>query len=435
MSPQPGWNWKLSRVLLVVTATFTSVILTLFAAPAAKAQSLQVLHNFTGGADGANPHAGVTLDHAGNIYGTAYAGGAGYGTAFKMKHEGSNWIFSPLYRFKGNPQNDGAGPDASLVIAPSGIIYGSTLSGGPYTFCQVFGGYTGCGTVFSLQPPATSPPSVFADWTETTIYQFTFDPDGAYPRNSIALDSTGDMYGTGSNGGTTLGVVWELYPSGNSWDELPIYTFPSIEDSPGAVPESGVVFGPDGKLYGTTSEYGHNYEQACCGAVFQLTHSQSGWTEATLYDFTDGNDGSTPYAGVIADAAGNLYGSTTTDGTGGGGTVYEISPSGSSWNFRTIYSFTGTPGIQVGPYDDLVMDSTGNLYGTTYLDGRYGWGNVFKLTPSGGSWTYTSLHDFTGGTDGGAPRCRLVFDSTGNLYGTTTIGGANGSGVVFELTP
>ncbi len=128
---------------------------------------------------------------------------------------------------------------------------------------------------------------------------------------------------------------------------------------------------------------------------------------------------------------GNLYGTTTTGGVNGGGTVFEISPSDGGWTFQTIYSFSGSG----GPYDDLVIDSAGNLYGTTYLDGRYGWGNVFKLVPSSGGWTYSSLHDFTGGSDGASPRCRLVFDSSGNLYGTTSIGGTGGYGVVFEITP
>ncbi|MFZ0794834.1 MAG: choice-of-anchor tandem repeat GloVer-containing protein, partial [Candidatus Korobacteraceae bacterium] len=189
-----------------------------------------------------------------------------------------------------------------------------------------------------------------------------------------------------------------------------------------------------GNLYGTTSAWGYG-DTGCCGTVFQLVNSGSGWTENTLYQFTDGNDGRIPYGGVIADAAGNLYGTTTTDGANGGGTVFELSPSGGGYTYQTLYSFSGEAGLEVGPYDDLAMDSAGNLYGTTYLDGRYGWGNVFKLAPSGSGWTYTSLHDFTGGSDGASPRCRLVFDSSGNLYGTTSIGGTNGYGVVFKIAP
>jgi uncharacterized repeat protein (TIGR03803 family) len=427
---QPGIGVRFPRLIFLVA------VFAVGSFPQANAQSFQVLYNFTGGADGANPHVGVTLDSGGNIYGTAYGGGVGYGTAYKLEHHGSGWTLSPLYSFKGNPSNDGAGPDASLVISSDGVLYGTTISGGPYTYCQIlFGGYYGCGTVFTLQPPPTRPPTPLTPWTETVIYRFTLEPDGAYPRNSIVFDSSGNIYGTGDNGGGnngTYGVVWELSPYGNEWSEVPIYIFNGQAD--GGKPQSGVVFGTDGNLYGTASEYGHN-DLGCCGSVFQLVNSGSGWTENTLYDFTDGNDGSIPYGGVIQDAAGNLYGTTTTDGDNGGGTVFELSPSNGGWRFQTIYSFSGTAGQQVGPYDDLVMDGAGNLYGTTYLDGRYGWGNIFRLTPSGGGWTYTSIHDFTDGSDGGAPRCRLVFDSTGNLYGTTSSGGANGYGAVFEITP
>lgn len=415
-------------------AAVTTLFL-LLAATATLAQSYKVLYNFTGGVDGANPHVGVTLDKSGNLYGTAYAGGAGYGTAYKLTHRGSGWLLSPLYSFQGNPANDGAGPDSSLVIGPSGVLYGATIAGGPFTYCGIFDGYKGCGTLFTLQPRPTPPPTPNTPWDETVIYQFTLEPDGAYPRNSIVFDSSANLYGTGGNGGGNNGVygdIWELSPSGSGWYENHIYVFTGNAD--GGEPESGVVFGTDGNLYGTASEYGHT-DLGCCGSVYQLVKSGSGWTENTLYDFTDGNDGSTPYGGVIQDAAGNLYGTTTTDGANGGGTVFELSPSGGGWTFQTIYSFSGSAGQQVGPFDDLVMDSSGNLYGTTYLDGRYGWGNVFKLTPSGSGWTYSSLHDFTGGSDGAAPRCRLVFDSSGNLYGTASSGGTNSYGVVFEITP
>ncbi|MGO9564933.1 MAG: choice-of-anchor tandem repeat GloVer-containing protein [Candidatus Korobacteraceae bacterium] len=427
---------RISRLSGIAVLGWTvGFFMAVIATPAAQAQ-YTVLYNFSGGADGANPFVGVTLDSGGNIYGTAYAAGGGYGTVFKLTHKGSGWGLNPLYSFKGKGANDGAGPNASIVIGPDGILYGSTIAGGgnedPY--CQVYGGYLGCGTVFSLRPSPTRQETPLSPWTETLLHLFTFDPDGAYPLNSMVFDQAGNLYGTGANGGYISGVVWELSPSGSGWNEQAIYTFTGLNGGDGGYPEGGVTFDSEGNLYGTTSEYGHTIE-GCCGAVFQLVPSESGWTENTLYDFTDGDDGSTPYGGVIADSAGNLYGTTTTDGANGGGTVFELSPSGSGYTFQTIYSFSGTKGQQVGPYGNLVMDSAGNLYGTTYLDGRYGWGNVFKLTPSGSGWTYASIHDFTGGTDGAAPRCGLVFDSSGNLYGTTSIGGANGYGVVFRLVP
>jgi uncharacterized repeat protein (TIGR03803 family) len=158
-----------------------------------------------------------------------------------------------------------------------------------------------------------------------------------------------------------------------------------------------------------------------------LTRSGSGWTETVLYSFQNGSDGANPAAGLTIDN-GNLYGATTTTGgSGGGGTVFG-SPNGPS---DPIYSFSGGG----GPATSLVADASGNLYGTTVKDGAYGAGNVFKLTPSGGGWTYTDLYDFTGGSDGGNPFGSLALDANGNLYGTAEAGGANGDGVVFEITP
>jgi uncharacterized repeat protein (TIGR03803 family) len=134
---------------------------------------------------------------------------------------------------------------------------------------------------------------------------------------------------------------------------------------------------------------------------------------------------------LISDNAGNLYGATTVGGSGGGGTVFELTPSNGQWTLSVLYSFTGS----AGPSNSLVLDMAGNLYGTTVEDGTYGAGTVFELTPSGGSWTYTDLHDFTGGSDGSDPFGGVTLDANGNIYGTTEAGGANGDGIVFEITP
>jgi len=172
------------------------------------------------------------------------------------------------------------------------------------------------------------------------------------------------------------------------------------------------------------------------GTVFQLVQS-TGWTENILHSLDDRNDGGYPAAGLIFDESGDLYGATSDGGTGGGGTVFELSPSGSGWTYARIYGLTGS--YQCGPWGTLVMDGAGNLYGTTNCDGKYGWGSVFKLTPSGGSWTYTSLHDFTGGSDGAYPFGSVLLHPNGKLYGTAAGGGlqqcTEGCGVVWEITP
>ena len=188
----------------------------------------------------------------------------------------------------------------------------------------------------------------------------------------------------------------------------------------------GVIFGPDGDLYGTTYYGGANGY----GVVYQLSPPQD-QTEKVLYSFQNGSDGSAVAAGLVFDNAGNLYGATTTGGSGGGGTVFELMPSNGHWTLSVLVSFTGSG----GPSSSLVMDTSGNLYGTTVSDGVYGAGNVFKSTPSGGGWTYMDLYDFTGGSHGANPFGSLVLDADGNLYGTTEAGGANGLGVIFEIVP
>jgi uncharacterized repeat protein (TIGR03803 family) len=192
-----------------------------------------------------------------------------------------------------------------------------------------------------------------------------------------------------------------------------------------------VIFDGAGNLYGSTNgggPYGGSYGD---GTIFQLTPSGSGWSETILHAFHGGSDGEGQQDSPIL-RSGNLYGTTAGGGTGGGGTVYELTPSNGSWTFTTLYDLTGT----VGPGGGVIMDPAGNLYATTQLDGVYGQGSVFKLTPSNDGWTYTSLHDFTGGSDGKLPYCNLTMDTSGNLYGTTSEGGANGyGGVVFEITP
>jgi uncharacterized repeat protein (TIGR03803 family) len=252
----------------------------------------------------------------------------------------------------------------------------------------------------------------------------------------VVFDSASNLYGTTqfSSGDNYDGMVYELMPSDGGWKETAVYNFRA--GAGGAQPYAGVIFDNAGNLYGTTLGDG-SYN---CGVVFQLTPSGSGWTENILYSFnpSDG-DGCLPTAGVIFDQSGNLYGATLEGGSGGGGTVFELTPSNGSWTYNVLYSFNGS----CGPSASLVMDGKGNLYGTTVCDGSYGYGNVFKLTPSGSSWAYTSLYDFTGGSDGARPSSNVVFDTAGNLYGTTSEGGylnycatgGSGCGVVWEITP
>ena len=211
------------------------------------------------------------------------------------------------------------------------------------------------------------------------------------------------------------------------WTESIVYAFTGNAD--GGVPYAGVTFGRAGNLYGIDI-MGARYDW---GTIFRLIPSESGWTESNLYDFQNDGDGAHPESTLMLDRAGNLYSTTYAGGTYQGGTVFELQSLGSVWNFQTIYNFNAN-GPSAGA-SALVMDAAGNLYGTTAKGGANGDGAVFKLTPSGGGWTYTSLHDFTAGSDGSSPVSGVVLDANGNLYGTTLAGGQSGNGVVFEITP
>ncbi|MGC2111621.1 MAG: choice-of-anchor tandem repeat GloVer-containing protein, partial [Candidatus Korobacteraceae bacterium] len=401
------------------------------------------LHSFADMSDGANPSAGLTMDASGNnLYGTASAGGtgsctfngtSGCGTVFKLNHKNDSWILSPLYKFLGG--TDGALPLKPVTIGPNGTLYGTTAGGGEGN-CD-FDGATGCGIVFNATPTPRVPPTPLTPWLEHVLYRFAGEPDGGVPVSDVIFDQAGNMYGTTDKGGANgLGAIFELSPSGGGqWTESVLYSFAGGSD--GANPVDGLLFDTAGNLYGTTSNGGGS--TACssgCGTVFELSPSGSGWTERVIYKFQGGNDGKNPNAGLVRDAIGNLYGDTWQGGSQGGGTVFELSPSGDNWSLTTLYSFPGN-GFAV---DRLTMSSAGNLYGTLQQGGAYGHGAVFELTFTSGNWTYSALYDFTGGGDGGTPLGSVVLDSSGNVYGTTSNGGdmscgMQGCGVIFQLMP
>ena len=394
----------------------------------AQAQTFSVIHNFSGGQDGAAPMAGLTVDQGGNLYGSAArggnvgaCGGIGCGIVFRLAKGNSGWVLTPLYSFAGG--KDGTSPQANVVFAADGSLTSTTYWGGGT--CDQ--NPDGCGTIFKLQPPASACKTSLCPWTETVLHQFN-GSDGAGPVGTVIFDPTGNLYGAATAGGfRNGGTVFELAPSGSA----------RVIYSPYGYPGGGVIRDSTGNIYGTAFSGGNGQ-----GSVYELTPAGAGWIGINLYDFANGSDAGYPWAGLIFDQAGNLYGSTTAGGSGNGGTVFRMTASNGNWIFDTLYSFTG-PGdsrFVVGPLGSLVMDSAGSLYGTTFADGAHGLGAVFKLTPSNDSWTFTSLHDFTGGSDGAYPYSNLVFDASGNLYGTASQGGTSancsgGCGVVFEIKP
>jgi uncharacterized repeat protein (TIGR03803 family) len=377
------------------------------------AQTLTVLHTFSG-PDGLYPYSGVTLDRAGNLYGTTNGGGANQeGTVYQLKRVGSSYIHNQLHAFTGG--NDGEQPWGGVTFGPDGALYGTTA----------IGGFEGGGIVFSLRPPVTICRSVLCPWTETVLYgvaQF----DGVQPSyGQIAFDSAGNIYGTTAfGGGEEYGDVYELSRSGNSWTGTQLYGF---GDPDAQYPPHNVILDSAGNLYGTTDAGGSHSE----GTVFELVRSGSGWAENILFSFGElEGAGAYPAAGLIMDRAGNLYGGTTSDGFVA--SVFELSPSGNGWQTTVLHTFQPT-GNSDGPWGNLVLDSNGNLYGTTKSLGTFGLGNIFKLSPSGNGWTYTDLYDFSNNGDGENPTGDLTIDGSGNIYGTNL--GENGHGVVWELTP
>ena len=398
----------------VLTAIFAAMILS---APAAQAQTVTVLHSFTSHADGSTPVAGVTLDRAGNFYGTTNGVESDSpSTVYKMTHAAGGWILSTLYTF--SHPNDPSQVDAPVVIGPDGALYGTSYSGGQFNL----------GSVFSLRPPATVCKSVSCPWTLTTLHDFD-GLDGTHPGNgNLVFDAAGNIYGTTSaGGGHSRGTVFKLTRSGGSWTESVLYSFTGGDD--GATPMGGVASDNAGNLYGTTNAGGANSH----GTVYELSPYGGGWADTTLYTFTDGDDGGNPIGGVAIDAQGDLYGTTSVALAGhGAGTVWELVPSNGNWTFTLLHSFSGP--AYPGPSATPTLDTDGNVYGTSTYTGRgSGFGEVFKLTPGDGGWTYTA-YEFDG-VDLRNPECSVAVDANGNLYGTTILGGTENWGAVWEITP
>ncbi len=431
-SQKQNRSWNLG-IDLGMTLAYVALVLLISAASQLQAQTLTVLHSFTSGKDGANPVAGLTMDAAGNLYGTSQNGGAGNGTVFKLGHAGSGWTLTPLYTFGGD--SDGAHPVARVVFGPNHTLYGTTKNGGTTGDCT-----GGCGTVFNLQPQPNACTTAICPWVETILQRFT---TLAFPESEVVFDSAGNLYGTAYSGGTggvgggngcwpSCGAVYELSPLNGSWVMSVLHNFSGYQyGDDGANPVGGLTFDSAGNLYGTAFTYG----DCDYGIAFQLTPSGS---EHLLHDSC--GEAGNPAASMIADAAGNFYGTMLGNGSAEKGGVFTLKPSGGGWMWESVYTFPWNGGGSAGA---LLIDSAGNLYGTTVAGGgnplgkcpSNGCGTIFQLTPSGSGFSYTQLYAFTGGSDGSAPYSNLVQDTDGNFYGTASTGGADGYGVIFKFTP
>jgi uncharacterized repeat protein (TIGR03803 family) len=390
-----------------------------------------VLHSFKEkNSGGQYPIAGVVIDAAGNLYGTTTGGGAGTGSVFELSPSSKCWTFSVLHAFTGNSNFDGYDPNGGLTLDASGNIFGTTLGGGTQ----------GAGTFFELQKSAGGV------WKETILFNFIPNGSGIWPAATLIQDGAGNFYGTTLISSTLNtqgnGTVFELSPNGSGgWTQTTLYTTQGISGN--MFPSGGVVFGPGGSLYGATGYGG----AAQAGSIFALAPGSGGkWVESELYEFPS-TDGANP-AGLVSNGSGSFYGLTASGGSGLGsgigcfygycGTAYQLSrTSNGSWQENVIHNFSGLGADGGSPTGSLILDSGGNLYGATAGGGLVSSGTAFRLSPSsGGGWTETTLHSFgTYTNDGVWPLGSLVSDAAGNLYGRTEYGGTNNCGVVYQLKP
>lgn len=315
------------------------------------------------------------------------------------------------YAFGGD---SGSSPVSGLLLDASGNIFGTTEGGG----------VNENGTVFEVV-------NTRGERSEIVLHSFQGgSSDGAFPNGSLIMDTAGNLFGTTLAGGApNNGIVFELSPSQSGWTENILHAFGSTPDD-GCRPTGDIVMDSAGNIYGATAGCG----ALGGGTIFELIPSGDSWSEVVIWAFR-GNDGYQPNGGLIFDKSeNNLYGTSVSGGFFGLGNVFKLTKQGGVWTATSVFSFTGGDN-GCWPYGSVVRDVLGNLYGTTSSCGADNVGTVFQLTPSEGQWAMTILHTFTGGVDGAEPRGTLKIDGRKNLYGTTSLGGQNGMGTVFELQP
>lgn len=456
---------KYNKLRAGLNVALTIFVVAFLVTNAAGAPREKILYNFGPSKHvGVFPMAGLIFDSSGNLYGTTSGGTHhrncgfdGCGTVFKLSPKANaEWNETQLWSFD---VSDGFNPTAALIFDGDGNLYSTTQEGGGAEVQNLaHSNGDAAGNVFELSPRQGG------GWRETVLHTFSSSRrGGSLPASSLIFDGSGNLYGTTSSSGVGWGVAFELSPkSRGGWKETVLHVF-KFNGKDGNDPQGNLILDASGNLYGTTAGGGDCNQQYGCGTVFELSpKSGGGWKETLLHNF-NGNDGEIPYAGLIFDAVGTLYGTTFAGGTGtcsdgsgfsGCGTVFELTPkTGGGWTETVLYSFKGKDGDGSYPTAGVVIDAAGNLYGTTEYGGGVsntycvnGCGSVFKLTPkSDGSWTETVLHSFSNnGEDGTFPLGGVILDSAGNLYGTTYLGGNGGCGprnsrpgcgIVFEIIP
>jgi uncharacterized repeat protein (TIGR03803 family) len=379
--------------------------------------TLTTLESFNGGAEGGDPGYGpLLMDANGNLFGTTLSGGTGGGgTVFELVNTGSGYTFHLLASFAATDTVNGNTPFAGLTMDATGNLFGVTQAGGANASGTVFEiAYTGSG---------------YGDIQTLAWFTGTSAPNlGANPTGSLLADADGNLFGTTQSGGDNgWGSVFEMVNTSSGYSLKTLWSF---KYSDGAAPTGPLIADADGDLFGTTQGGGAGGQ----GTVFELVNGASGYTLKTLASFgATGSDstGSFLYAGLTADARGDLFGATYSGGDHGYGTVFELVNTGSGYDFRTIASLDldTNGGYIIG---GLTVDAQGDVFGTALAGGSGGFGTVFELVPGASGYSLVTVHAFSG-ADGVMPEGGLLLDAHGNLYGTTTGGGDYSAGTVFEI--
>jgi len=363
------------------------------------------------------PNGGLIADTNGTLYGTIQAEDDSpadglYGEVYELTNSAGVWSENLLYEFQPfQVQHDGWNPVAGVIFGRNGSLLGTTYEGGSYGHCFT----NGCGTVFELAPQADG------SWKENN-YRFRATEN---PADNLIMDAAGNLYGTTRGFKSTPGTVFEFSrAAGGGWTISTLYSFYPEKGNQGTNPVAPLILDGAGNLYGT-AQTGGQYRN---GTAFRLTPGSGGWTFASLYAFGNSaiEDGSQPTAGLVMDASGNLYGTTTQGGTNNYGTVFELSPTPKGhWKETILHEFAALDGEY--PATSLIFDFAGNLYGVAPQGGQFSCGTIFELSPSAGSWNFNAVYSFSNSGDGCHPSGPLL-DLNGNLYGTA-------DSVAFEFIP
>ncbi len=376
----------------------------------ARAATIVTLDSFNG-TNGTFPVAALIADAAGNLFGTTQNGWtSNAGTVFEIVNTGGSYG-SPvtLTKFTGS---NGTNPTSVLLIDSAGNLFGTTYAGGA----------SNKGTVWEIAKTGSSYSS------PTTLASFSGSGNGMNPIDGLLVDAAGNLFGTTSGGGSSgVGTIFELPKSGSLYGSLS--TLLTFTGSNGSNPHGGLIADAAGNLFGTTIGGGTSND----GIVFELPKSGSSFGSLLTLGTFSGSNGIAPYAMLTADSAGNLFGTTLSGGASSHGTVFELAKSGSSYgSLTTIASFTGSNGAD--PLAGLLIDGAGSLFGTTWHGGTSNVGTVFEIAKTGSTYGSIAVLASFNGTNGSVPYGTLIADAGGNLFGTTSGGGANSDGTVFELT-